>query len=199
MDKTLYCTGRYAVVDSFYRHIWINVYHEDLAHAIRRVFWSKAPTSVFDLTQFVNYSDDTVDSTVSLDWKIPEGGNRSHMIHPSQHNPKFAITHTTHTSDLLINEPNHSPAPPSLRLELQQQMILYFNILVRTLEFQASLRDQDHRKRFDAMLAQMDAVFQKEQSMADIRSGLYQLANSGDRDAFELPWVILRELDCLYA
>ena len=65
-----YSTGRYGLIDSFYRHVWLNLPDESMAHRIRKVFWSKSTMIVFDLTCFDNYSDTTVDSDVSLDWKI---------------------------------------------------------------------------------------------------------------------------------
>jgi hypothetical protein len=198
MEKVLYCTGRYGVVDHFRRQIWVNVYHEDLAHAIRKVFWAKVPTTVFDLSQFRNYSDSTVDSTVSLDWKIPLAPYSSFMITPTLHNDSFEDTQTTYHSDLLINEPSHSRIPRDRQLDLQQQMIMYFNIMVQARPFQESITLPDHRVKYHEILDQVNQIFKTELSTQVIREKLYDLANRADRNTYELPWIILKELDCLY-
>jgi len=198
MEKVLYCTGRYGVVDAFRRQIWVNVYHEGLAHAIRKLFWAKVPTTVFDLSQFKNYSDSTVDSECSLNWKIPQAPFSSYMLAPSVHNNDFSETQTTYHSNLLVNEPSHSRIPMELQQDLQQQMILYFNIMIQALPFQESMTHPDHCEKFNRILDQLNQIFRTELSVAVIRKKLYDLANSSDRNTYELPWIILKELDCLY-
>jgi hypothetical protein len=198
MEKVLYCTGRYGVVDAFRRQIWVNIYHEELAHAIRKTFWAKVPTTVFDLSQFQNYSDSTVDSTVSLDWKIPLAPYSSFMITPTLHHDGFESTQTTYHSDLLVNEPSHSRIPRERQLDLQQQMILYFNIMVQALPHQQSIVHPDHHDKFHMILDQFNQIFRTELTSQVIREKLYDLANRSDKNTYELPWIILKELDCLY-
>jgi hypothetical protein len=198
MEKVLYCTGRYGVVDAFRRQIWVNIYHEDLAHAIRKTFWAKVPTTVFDLAQFQNYSDTTVDSDVSLDWKIPMAPYSSFMITPTLHCNNFEDTQTTYHSDLLINEPSHSRIPRDRQQDLQQQMILYFNILDQALRFQDAITLPDHHARYHAILDQFNQIFKTELTLQVIQQKLYDFANCSDRNTYELPWIILKELDCLY-
>ena len=125
MIKTLYFTGNYALVDTCYRHIWINIREENVAHYIRTVFRAKAHTAVFDLSQFDNYTDNTVDSECSLNWKISPNDYSSPLLSVSITNQSFNQTQTQHLHNKLINEENHCPIPMEKQLDLQYQMLLY--------------------------------------------------------------------------
>lgn len=124
-----YSTGRYGIVDLYYRHIWLNCQNETIAHEISRVFWSKATSVVFDLSWFDNYSDQQVDSSVSLNWKIPVCSDLSSMmLKMSLRNPFLLKTYTEYESKLLVNEPNHCNLTHQQQLELQNQMMLLISI-----------------------------------------------------------------------
>lgn len=186
----MYSTGRYGIVDPFYRHIWLNVHDEKIAHKIRKLFWAKAPAIVFDLTQFKNYTESTVDSDVSLNWKIPEAPYSSHLVGGTATKKEFETTQTTYCSDILINEANHSHLPMDRQVDVQQQMLLYYNMMWRIIH--PAIKFDEH------LLKEFDQIFQKELFLKDIKEKLYQLANTVNESSFGLAWIILDETGRLY-
>ena len=164
-----YSTGRYGLIDSFYRHVWLNLPDESMAHRIRKVFWSKSTMIVFDLTCFDNYSDTTVDSDVSLDWKIQLDQHNSTLIGASTHKIIFDQTQMQYSSTQLVNETNHCPVPLARQKELQLQMMLYIHVA------QGFLWDKnkivDH-----TLLDKIDEIFQSEIHIAGIKEKLFNYA-----------------------
>lgn len=192
MNDALYFNGRYGIVDPFYRHIWLNTYDEELAHKIRKVFQSKVSTVVFDLTQFKNYSDTAIDSDVCLDWKISPSPYSSPLVGGNHGNPDFEKTQTTHTSDFLVNEPNHSHLPITLQKDLQKQMMIYHRLYSRISPFKIFSRIDKN------LLTDVDKIFQENLQVTDIKKTLYHFANTISEPSFSLAWTILCEIESLY-
>jgi len=168
-----YSTGRYGVVDLYYRHIWINCHNEIIAHEICRAFWSKATCVVFDLAWFDNYSDQAVDSGVSLNWKIPVCADlTSHMLKVSLRNPVLLKTHTEYHSKNLINESNHCNLTVEQQQELQNQMML----LISVLECTALHRAEYSTPERQAMLNDLRDIFSTEIRTDVIKEKLCELA-----------------------
>lgn len=191
MSTRLYSTGRYGVVDPFYRHIWINLWDEEIAHMIREVFWSKTTSLVFDLEQFSNFTESTVDSDVCLDWKIPLGPVKSKINNIAVHWPHVKDTQSEYFSNVLINEPNHSHLPRTQLVDLQQQMLLYCSLVNRYKQIW-------HHEIDPTDLTSVNQVFQKNLNLENIKTGLYKLTDSIPENKFSISWAILSELDCLY-
>jgi len=190
MMENLYSSGKFGIVDPYYRHIWLKIDNETIAHKIRLVFWCKTPSIVFDLSQFDNYSDTTVDSDVSLNWKIEPCAYDSFLLSASPSRIQFKKTQTQYSSKKLINEPNHSSLPENRRLDLQYQMLMYYTIMLYIV----------NTERIDItnnnVIDKVDKIFQHEISNDKIHEELYQLSIKFDN--ILISRVILKLLNRLY-
>lgn len=186
-----YTTGRYGLIDVFYRHIWINHWSEGMAHFVSRAFWSKASTVVYDLSWFENYSDQSIDYNVCLDWKIPVCQDwRTPVVRLSFKNQKLFNTQTTYESRHLINEPNGCNLDPSQLRELQSQMLLLFSVL--------ECLYYPHIKEPD-LLDELVQIFATEIRTKDIYDRLYDMASTNISGCDQGYSKILRLIDRLYA
>lgn len=171
-----YSTGRYGLVDVFYRHIWINHYSEDIMHFVSRAFWSKAATTVFDLTCFENFSESTVDTEVSLSWKVPVCQDwRSHLMRLSFKNVKLFDTQTVYETPCLVNEPTACNLTEQRQRDLQQQMLLLTSIL-DTIKYKKPTRPNPADEKFMLDLRQ---IFLTEIDTRVIYEQVYSLASDG--------------------
>lgn len=190
MIDNLYSTGKFGIVDPYYRHIWLNIDNESIAHKIRLVFWCKTPSIIFDLSQFDNYADNIVDSEVSLDWKIETCDYNSFLLSASTSCEQFKKTQTHYSSKKLINEPNHSPLPRELQIELQYQMLIYYIILLYIVNRNCIDISNNH------VINKIDKIFQSNISTDSICTELYQLAL--DFDNLLISSIILQLLNRSY-
>ena len=172
--KNLYCTGKYGLVDPYYRHVWLNIQEENIAHCIREIFWAKCPMIVFDLSQFNNYTITTIDSDVSLDWKIGPADYSSPLLSASLSNPTFKNTQTQYSCTILLNEPNHSRLPIERQKELQYQLMLYYYIIRMIYKDHNSFDAivNDNKEWFD----EFNKIFQTEICNNSFKEQLYQFA-----------------------
>ena len=195
MIKNLYCTGKYGLVDPYYRHIWLNVQNENIAHCIRETFWAKAPMIVFDLSQFDNYADNTVDSDVSLNWKIFPTDYNSPLLKASLSNTTFKKTQTQYSCTTLLNETNHSPLAIEKQKDLQYQLMLYNQVITNIVYVNSDSFDvmvNSNKEWFD----KLNKIFQTKLYSAIIEEQVYQFAIKFDN----LRWsfIILELLDRRY-
>jgi hypothetical protein len=200
VDATIqtYSTGRYGLVDLHYRHIWLNHWSEDIAHEIRRAFWNKATVAVFDLAWFDNYNDETVDSKVSLNWKIPVSQNlKSRVLHTSLKNDVLFATQTEHESEskLLLNEPTRCNLSVDQQHELQNQMLLLMSVLEYTHLVDPEFREPEREQ----LLLDIRRVFLTEINTDVIRERLCEVASSYISGPDNASVKILRLLGKLYA
>jgi hypothetical protein len=173
--STLFSNGKFAVVDLFYRHVWVNTDDEDIAHQVRKVFWAKASCAVFDLSWFDDYTENLIDSEVSLFWKIESDHLLSPLtsIHVSYSFDNVA-TNYTYSSKKLINQPNSSTLSPGRQIELQQQMLLYMEILKVT-----HLHCKSHHENITLskdFFFEINKIFQTELELDTIKAMLLNLA-----------------------
>ena len=133
MLKYYYYNGRFGVVDIFHKNIWMNIYDETIAHAIRETFSSKAGLIIYDLDIFENYVDSppTVDTDCCLDWKIGIEHDET-IANISLCHSNATKTQVKNTSTVLINSKTATLLSPERQAELQNQMILYARILELT-------------------------------------------------------------------
>jgi hypothetical protein len=172
-----YSTGRYGLVDVFYRHIWINHWSEQDLHFVSRAFWPKVATTVFDLKCFENFSESTVDSEVSLNWKIPVCQDwRSHLTRLSFKNVNLFATQTEYESSQLINEPTACNLTHQRQRDLQNQMLLLISVLdcisYRSTFFHPSPEAQK-------LSNEIKQIFLTEIDTDLIHEKLYELASAG--------------------
>jgi hypothetical protein len=158
-----YSTGRYGLVDTFYRNIWLNVDNEKLAHRIKKTFVSKLRLSVFDLTIFSNYTEQTIDSECCLHWCLPI--SISGQLSMVQHfiSPTVNCTQTTYPEKQLVEEELEGLYTTQQRLDLQNQILFYKKII-------------DCIPGDCALLSSIDTIFQVEIDTNDIENQLYQLS-----------------------
>jgi hypothetical protein len=186
-----YSTGRYGLVDAFYRCIWLPMHHENSAHQIRQVFWSKVPTLVFDLAQFDNWSETTVDSDVSLNWQLPVTDLLSPITNLRLSNPVYSTTQLTYTSKLLINQPSNTILDSSCCVDLQKQMLLYKEVYKAT-------GYGDTNANCDELIDSINQAFQSELSVDQIKDALYDVCISELKAHTMIVGKILNLLDRLY-
>jgi hypothetical protein len=195
-DIQTYSTGRYGIVDLYYRHIWINHWNEAVVHEVHKAFWSKATTAVFDLAWFDNYTDQTVDSTVSLNWKIPTCQNlESLTLKLSLKNDVLFNTQTEYESKLLLNEPTQCNLTPACQHELQNQMLLLISVIEYTFLWQPEHRTTQR----ELLLLDIRNIFLTEIDTAIICEKLYELATARISAPDDAPARILKLLGKLYA
>lgn len=124
-----YSTGRYGLVDGFYRNIWLNVNKESIAHSIKKTFVSKLRLVVFDLTFFSNYADQTVDSECCLHWHLPTVESPTWSSADSFISPTVEFTNVQYPSNILVEETPSRVYTDQQRLELQHQLLFYKKIV----------------------------------------------------------------------
>lgn len=180
-----YSTGRYGLVDLFYRHIWLNHWNEQDMHFVSRAFWPKAATVVFDLECFENFNESTVDTDVSLNWKIPVCQDwKSHLTRLSLKNMGLFATQTEYESLQLINEPTACNLTHQRQLDLQNQMLLLLSIL-DCIEYRKNFLDPDPATQ--KLLHDLKQIFLTEIDTDFIHEKLYELASaniSGPNDSY---------------
>jgi hypothetical protein len=124
-----YSTGRYGLVDTFHRNIWLNVDNEELAHRIKKTFVSKVRLSVFDLSIFSNYSDQMIDSECCLHWCLPISISGQLSIVQPFISPIVNVTQTTYPENQLVEEELEGLYTTQQRLDLQNQLLFYKKII----------------------------------------------------------------------
>jgi hypothetical protein len=169
MTFDFFSTGRYALVDVFYRHIWFNTYNLDICHSIRRVFEPNIGMLVFDLESFPGYHSELIDSTVCLNWQIVNNDMEriKHLLKDKN------ITDNTHryTDDnfRLINVPADYPLPAIRCKEIQYQIYVYKN-------FSEQFENTTDPVNASIIMSELGKIFQSEIHMDTIESKVYRLA-----------------------
>lgn len=158
-----YSTGRYGLVDGFYRNIWLNVDSESIAHSIKKTFVSKLRLIVFDLTFFSNYTDQTVDSECCLHWHLPIVSSPKWSLVDSFVSPTIEFTNAQYPSNMLVEETLTGIYTEQQRLELQHQLLFYKKI--------AELLTLD-----STLMKSVNDIFLIELSIKTIEEKIYQLA-----------------------
>jgi hypothetical protein len=180
-----YSTGRYGLVDVFYRHVWINHWSEQDMHFVSRAFWPKAATTVFDLECFENFSESNVDTDVALSWKIPVCQDwRSHLTRLSLKNTGLFATQTEYESSQLVNEPTACKLTHQRQRDLQNQMLLLLSIL-DCIEYRKKFLDPDPATQ--KLLHDLKQIFLTEIDTDLIHEKLYELSSasiSGPDDSY---------------
>lgn len=166
--------GRFALVDSHFRNVWLVLNNQTHAHAIRNVFKGKLALLVCDLSVFENFESvgHRITSHTCLDWQLPTT-DHTHLITPSMSNPIFDQTQTCYHSPgraNLINEPANCLLDHIRQLELQDQLLLYNRILELIDEVNAT--SEESVKFID----QINKIFLVEIMISDIIEQLYQLS-----------------------
>lgn len=180
-----FTTGRYALVDAYYRYIWINTYDEVICHRIQQLFWSKIQTLVYDLNTVEQYHDGLIDTSVCLNWQLLDVDRL-----PMRIGLNIAGFDQTHQGGKLVNIKPEYPLPVERQHDLQQQMLLYKTIM-----------DWTHKTLTpgDLMIvSKIDQIFQTEINLNDINQELFTLANQYLYNAGWLSGVILTQLDRHY-
>lgn len=195
-DIRTYSTGRYGLVDLYYRHIWFNHWNEAIVHQVSRAFWTKATTVVFDLSWFDNYSDQDIDTDVCLNWKIPVCTNLdSLMLKLSLKNTVLFDTQTQYESKLLLNEPTACNLTPQQQLDLQRQMLLMVSVLESTYLYCSEYSTPQR----EALLTDISNIFLTEIRLDEIHKQLYELAGARIESPNDASVKILELLGKLYA
>ena len=195
-DILTYSTGKYGIVDLYHRHIWINHWNETIVHEVHKAFWSKVTTAVFDLSWFDNYSDQTIDSAVSLNWKIPVCQNLKAIIFKrTLTNNQLFTTQTEYESKLLLNESTQCSLSVDRQHELQNQMLLLISIFECTHFWQPEHRTPER----ELLLLDIRNIFLTEIHLDIIRERLYELVTARITSPINDPVNILRLLGKLYA
>ena len=124
--------GRFALVDTHFRNIWLNISSQHHAHAIRNVFRGKLSLLVCDLSVFENFESvqHEITSYTCLNWHLPPTDNIN-LITPSLTNPIFDQLQTSYSStnvNLSIGSAT-SLLSQNRQLELQDLLLLYNRIL----------------------------------------------------------------------
>ena len=184
--------GKFALVDTHFRNIWLVLDNQEHAHTIRNVFRGKLSLLVCDLDVFENFQDlqDQITSHTCTSWQIPATSNTM-LITPSIANPIFGRTQNEyHSLDCLtlINKPTACLLDQNRQLELQDQLLLYNRIL--ELVDIASLTGTNSVEFID----QVNKIFSIEIHISDIVDQLYQLTITQIGTINVLPSCILTTL-----
>lgn len=197
MNDVLYSKGLYAIVDSFYQHIWLTVDDEKVAHYIRKTFQGKAQTWVFDLDTFENYTPTLIDSNNSLDWRVTIPEYDSPYAFANLMNNKFDITQIKQSENILEFALNKCPLPTKRQKDLQDQMILYSIFLKKLI-----VSYGQHRIKVietdSTFFIEFNKIFQTELDTDTIKENVYQLAINSFNTNCLSSFIILSLLDRRY-
>jgi hypothetical protein len=202
-----YSTGRYALVDVFYRNIWLNISDESIAHEIRTTFLSKVGMIVYDLHFFKNWTEQTIDSECCLDWKLSVTTDES-VTALSLSNLNLYRTQTCYETDLIINEPAKSLLTRDRQLDLQSQMMLFKKILevikihkisVSKKEWWTPVVDINFEMHREEIYNEIKNIFSTEIDTDVIEERLFQLASNIFDKNFRVANTLLLLLNRLYA
>jgi len=171
--------GRFALVDTHFRNIWLVLDNQEHAHTIRNVFRGKLSLLVCDLEVFENFQDhrDQITSHTCSFWQLPTTSNTI-LITPSMANPIFGQTQTKYHSlecPNLVNKTASCLLDQNRQLELQDQLLLYHRIL-------------------EEFIDQVNKIFSIEIHISDIVDQLYQLTITQIGTINVLPSCILTTL-----
>lgn len=112
------------LVDAFYKHIWLTTTNENLAHQLRKAFYSKINLVVYNLHSFDNYKPNLVDNDVCLEWQITPKTPVS-LIQQCQHYEILNQTQQAEPGQELINVKPDLLLSNEKLINLQQQLMLY--------------------------------------------------------------------------
>jgi hypothetical protein len=189
-----FSSGQYALIDLYYKNVWINVNDENIAHEIRQVFWPKAVTVVFDLSCFSNYTETLVDSDVALNWSIEACTDLlSPLTAISFVNPVLTQTQKTYTSKMLINHAGNTLLSKARQKDLQNQMLFYVWFLKQIKWNNTEYNDTDKK-----LFVSVRQIVQTEIHLESIKKELIKLAGVSITGSQCLATTILRCLDSLY-
>jgi hypothetical protein len=206
--KTYNC-GRYALVDIFYKNIWLNISDENIAHQIRKTFLSKVGLVVYDLEFFKNWRETppTLDSDCCLNWKLSASTNER-LVDQNLSNLTLSKTQRWHESDLLINQPAKTLLTVDRQLELQSQMILYKDLLQKTnlhitipnsdklSQLTDPVKQEDLRKQ---LFEEIEIIFCTEIHMESLEEKLYEFVNRNIDEDPKTSITILGQINRTYA
>lgn len=173
------CNGPYGLVDIAHRGIWINLHDETVAHQIKKTFNSKLTLAVVDLSTFVNYSENLIDSGVCLNWTVPHTKKLLLSTH-SLNQPAFNTTHNDYNLvDPLINEPPNMLLSLDKKLELQDQIFLYKKLVDRSISAYHSIEINKfyNKEQTNSFFKKLDHIVLTELTLARIEEELYELCN----------------------
>jgi hypothetical protein len=150
------------LVDAFYKNIWLTTTNENIAHCIRKAFYSKLNLVVYNLHSFKNYQPNLVDNEVCLDWQITPSKNIG-LIQQSQHYEILNQTQQAEDDQTLINVSPTRLLSNEKIINLQQQLMMYHCMF-------------DGIDNIDAELeTQVNNIFSYNLNLEEIESSLAQL------------------------
>lgn len=189
--------GRYAVVDIFYRHIWLNLPEESIAHDIRKAFRSHTSCMIVDLECYENYRFGLIDHSVCLNWSIPLVPLLDRTLAQSIKNPVYDQT-IDYFSGKLINQDFNTSLPLTREqlLMLQENMMLFRQLKLK-LDLHV-LNNPKEREHYQEVVDKLTTVFLTEFDNRKIKSKLRDLANQEFDQRFYVGTIILTEIDSLY-
>lgn len=198
MDE-LYSTGRFGVVDIFHRRIWINTWSESLAHDIRRVFKTHVSTMVVDLGCFDNFSDQLVDSDVSLDWQIPHMRHDDRALCIRSKNPVHDTT-IDYLSGRLANTRATTLLQDQQAKDLQRMMLFYLRLKRDFFGPDETILQSDDaiQQKEICFLRKIDDIFRTEIDLAKIKENLQCFAETQFDDCFDYGNRVMRVLGRTY-
>ena len=173
-----------ALIDTFYRMVWLTSNEEKICHRIRKVFVGKLTLTVYDIRSFANYTENLIDNEVCMDWRMSPS-NVTLLIEHSLHFREIAQTQQAQ-NQTLINEPTDMPLVPARRQDLQKQLMLYHVLLQDVDDSSSKLSDI------------VDDIFSVELSYQDVLSALASIPFDMMYDSF-LGRKILKLTNKLYA
>ncbi len=189
-----FSSGQYALIDLYYKNVWINVNDENIAHEIRQVFWPKAVTVVFDLTCFSNYTKTLIDSDVALNWSVETCTDLlSPLTAISFVNPVLTQTQKTYTSKMLINHADNTLLSKTRQKDLQNQMLFYAWFLRQIGWNNTEYNDADKK-----LFLSVRQIVQTEIHLESIKKELIKLAGTSITGPICMATKILRCLNSLY-
>lgn len=167
------CNGPYGLVDIAHRGIWLSLDNEKVAHQIKKTFNSKLTLAVVDLSTFVNYTENLIDSEVCLDWTLPYTTKLLLSTHSLNQNA-FNTTHNDYNLvDPLVNQPPNILLSRDQQLELQDQIFLYKQFVQRKTSI--TVNKFCTQEDIDLFFKKLDMIVMTELTLVDIEQQVYEL------------------------
>jgi hypothetical protein len=190
-----YVFGRYALVDYNYGFIWLNVSDIETAYLIKKVVTSHVTLVVVDLVQLdSNYSDQLIDNTVCLDWRV-DLPTKSLMNYLEQElRQGVTIAPVDATGGQLTNCESHTMLTKDRVVEFQKCLVLLYHIhlLVNPRQQQSIRMHSELTNYINTHLNNIYNIFSTEISYSQIVNQLYDYSNNHLENSMPLTMIILR-------
>jgi hypothetical protein len=125
--------SRYALIDGYTQRVWLMLDDVEMLKRIQRLFFSKVPLILVDISNLENYTPELIDNSVCLDWQLtgPDLGMLDEDVFSNSVSAKIFCFDRRHK---FVDFTQPTPLHNDRAMDLQRQMMMFYQIVrsVRT-------------------------------------------------------------------